>query len=95
VRDELYVLAHIRFEISAAGSDFENLAGTVFGNGVTAVRATHATFDADLVCVAASRGSLGKTHRNQQCRYNEQQEYSLHGILREVPPCGGVNSAWI
>jgi hypothetical protein len=94
VRDELYVLAQIRLEIRAAGSDLENLAGIVFRNGIGALRATHATFDVDLVCISAGRGSLCKPHCDQQGRYNEQQEYSLHGILRELSPCGGLNSAW-
>lgn len=95
LRGEVYVLAHIRLEISTAGSDLENLARVVFCNGVVALRAAQASFNVHLVGVAARRGSLCKPHRDQQCRYNDQQEYSLHRILLEVPPCGGLNSAWV
>jgi hypothetical protein len=92
---EVYVLAHKRLEISAARCDLENLARVVFRNGVVSVRAAQAAFNVDLVCVAARRGSLCKRQRDQHCRYNDQQEYFLHGILREVSPCGGLNSAWV
>jgi hypothetical protein len=93
--DEFYFLAGIRLEIGGAGRDLENLARVVFRNGVVGVRSTQATFDVDLVSIAAHRGSLCKPHRDQQGRYNDQQEYSLHGILREVSPCGDPNSAWV
>jgi hypothetical protein len=95
VPDEVYVMAHMGLEISAAGGDPENLAGIVVRDGVVAVRATQATLHVDLVRIAARRGSLCKPQRDQQGRYNDQQEYSLHGILREVSPCGGLNSAWV
>jgi hypothetical protein len=65
VPDEIYVLAEMRLEISAAGSDLENLVGVVFRNGVATVRATQATLNVDLVCVAARRGSLCKPQRDQ------------------------------
>jgi hypothetical protein len=93
--DEFHVLAHVRLEISTAGSYIEDLASVVFRNRVVAVRATQATFNVHLVCIAARRGSLCKPQRDQQGRYNDQQEYSLHGVLREVSPCGGLNSAWV
>jgi hypothetical protein len=91
---EGYVLADKRLQVGAAGRDLESLAGVVFQNRVVAIRASQATFNVDRVCIAARSGSLCKPHCDQQCRYNEQ-EYSLHGILREVPPCGGANSAWV
>jgi hypothetical protein len=86
---EVYVMSQMRLEISAAGSDLENLASVVFRNGVVTVRATQAPFNVDLVGIAACRGSLCKPQRDQQGRYNNQQEYSLHGILEEVSPFGG------
>jgi hypothetical protein len=92
---DVYVMANMRLEIGTAGSDFENLASVIFRNGVVTVRATQATFNGDLVCIAARRGSLCKPHRDQQGWYNDQQKYFLHGILREVSPCGGLNSAWV
>jgi hypothetical protein len=95
VPNEFYFLAHIRREVGNTGSDLESLARVIFGNGVVTGRATQATFNVGLACIAARRGSLCKPHRDQQRRYNDQQEYSLHGILREVSPCGGLNSAWV
>jgi hypothetical protein len=95
VPDEVYVVAHMRLEIGAAACDLENLARTVFRNGVATLRPTQAAFDIDLVCIAARRGSLCKPQRDQQDRYNHQQKHFLHGILREVSPCGGPNSAWV
>jgi hypothetical protein len=95
VPDEVYVLALIRLEIGTVGSDLENLARVVFRNGVVPIRPRQAAFNVDLVCIAARRGSLCKPHPDQQSRYNDQQEYSLHGILREVSPCGDLNSAWV
>lgn len=44
----------------------------------------------DLVGSGARRGSLCKPERAQQGRYNDQQYYSFHGILRGVSPCGGL-----
>jgi hypothetical protein len=52
------------------------------------------SFNVDLVWIAACRGSLCKPQHGQQGRYDDQQEYFLHEILREVSPCGGLNSAW-
>jgi hypothetical protein len=95
VPDEVYVMAQMRFEIRTAGSDVEDLASVVFRNGVVTVRTTQAAFSVDLVCIAARGGSLCKPQSDQQGRYNDQQEYSLHGILREISPCGGLNSAWV
>jgi hypothetical protein len=80
--DEFYVMAQMRLEINTAGSDLENPAGVVFRNCVVTVRATQATLNSGLVCIAARRGSLCKPQDNQQGRYNDQQTYSLHGILR-------------
>jgi hypothetical protein len=60
VPDEIYVMAHMRPEVSAAGSDLESLASVVFRDGVGTVRARQATLDVHLVWVAACRGSLCK-----------------------------------
>jgi hypothetical protein len=95
VPGEFYFLAQIRFEIRIAGRDLENLARVFFRNGVVTVRATQATLNVDLVGIAARRWSLCKPKRDQQGRYNDQQEYSLHGILLEGSPCGDLNSAWV
>jgi hypothetical protein len=95
VPDEVCVMAQMRLEINATGCNRENLASVVFRNCVATVRATHATFNVDLVCIAARRGSLCKPQCGQQGRYNDHQEYFLHGILREVSPCGDLNSAWV
>ena len=44
-----------------------------------------------LVGSRARRGSLCKPQRAQQGRYNDQQKYFLHKILRGASPCGGAN----
>ena len=43
-----------------------------------------------LVGSGARRGSLCEPQRAQQGRYNDQQKYLLHEILRGASPCGGV-----
>jgi hypothetical protein len=58
VPDEVYILTQMRLEISTTGSDLENLAAVVFRNGVVIARATQATFNVNLVCIAARGGSL-------------------------------------
>jgi hypothetical protein len=88
---EGYVMAQMWLELDTAGSDLENVASVVFHNGVVTIRATQATLNVGLVCIDARRGSLCKP-RDQQGRYNDQQECSLHGILRRFSPCGGLKS---
>jgi hypothetical protein len=82
--DESYVMTNMWFEINNAGSDLENAASVVLHNCVITIRATQATFNGGLVCIDARGGGLGKTQRDQQGRYNHQQKYSLHGILRKI-----------
>jgi hypothetical protein len=82
VPDESYVVAHMWLEINTAASDLENVTSVVLRNCVVTIRATQATLNVGLVCIDACRGSLCKPQRDQQGRYNDQQEYSLHGILR-------------
>jgi hypothetical protein len=83
-------MTHMGLEIDTAGSDLENVASVVLHNCVVTIRATQATLNVGLVCIDARRGSLCKPQRDQQGRYNDQQECSLHGILREFSPCGGL-----
>jgi hypothetical protein len=90
VPNEFYVMAQMWLEVNTAGSDLENLASVVFRNGVVIGRATQATPDVGLFCIAARRGSLCKPQRSQQGWYNDEQERFLHGILRGVSPCGGL-----
>jgi hypothetical protein len=90
VPDEGYIMAQMWLEIDAAGSDLENAASVVLHNCVVTIRATQATLNVGLVCIDARRGSLCKPQRDQQGRYNDQQECSLHGILRRFSPCGGL-----
>jgi hypothetical protein len=78
VPDEGYVMAQMRLEINAAGSDLENVSSVVLHNRVITIRATQATLNAGLVCIAARPGSLCKPQCDQQGRYNDQQECSLH-----------------
>src|SRR5712692_5933179 len=87
---EFYVMAQMWLEINTAGGDRENVASVVFRNCVVTIRATQATLNVGLVCFDARRGSLGKPQRDQQGRYNDQQECSLHGILRRFSPCSGL-----
>src|ERR1700687_2449026 len=75
-------MAQMRLEINTAGSDLESLASVVLHNCVVTVRATQTTLNVGLVCIDARGGSLCKPQRDQQGRYNDQQECSLHGILR-------------
>jgi hypothetical protein len=89
VPDEGYVMAQMLLEIDTVGSDLENVARAVFHHCVVTVRAPQATLNG-LVCIDARRGSLCKRQRDQQGRYNDQQECSLHGILRGFSPCGGL-----
>jgi hypothetical protein len=90
VPDEGYVMAQMWLEINTAGGELENAASVVFHNCVVTIRATQATLDVGLVCIGARRGSLCKAQRDQQGRYGDQQECSLHGILRRFSPCGGL-----
>jgi hypothetical protein len=90
VPDEGYVMAQMWLEIDTAGRDLENMARVVLHNCVVTIRATQATLNVGLVCVDARRGSLCKPQRDQQGRYNDQQQCSLHGILRRFSPCGGL-----
>jgi hypothetical protein len=83
-------MAQMWLEINTAGGDLENAAGAVLHNCVVAIRATQATLDVGLVCIGTRRGSLCKPQRDQQGRHNDQQECSLHGILRKFSPCGGL-----
>jgi hypothetical protein len=87
---EGYVMAQMWLEVNTAGSYLENVASVVFHNCVVTIRATQATINVGLVCIAARRGSLCKPQRDQQGRYNDQQQCSLHGILRGFSPCGGL-----
>jgi hypothetical protein len=89
VPDEGQVMAHMWLEINTAGSDLENVASVVLHNSIVTIRATQATLNG-LVCIDARRGSLCKPQRDQQDRYNDQQQCSLHGILRGFSPCGGL-----
>jgi hypothetical protein len=76
---EGYVVSHMCLEINTVGSDFENVAGLVFHHGVIAIRTTQATLNGGLIWSAARWGSLCKPQRDQQGRYNYQQQCSLHG----------------
>jgi hypothetical protein len=58
-------------EINTAGGDLENLMSAIFRNCVVAIRSTQATFNVSLGRIAVS-GSLRKTQRHQQARYNHQ-----------------------
>jgi hypothetical protein len=69
---EVYVMAEMRLEINTAGGDLENLTCAIFRNCVVAIRSTQATFNVGLGSIAASVGSLRKTQRCQQARYNHQ-----------------------
>jgi hypothetical protein len=88
--DQGYVVAQMGLEIDTAGSDLENLARVVLHNCVITIRATQATLNVCLVCIDARRGSLCKPQRDQQGRYNHQQQCSFHGTLRRFSPCGGL-----
>jgi hypothetical protein len=90
VPDEGYVMAHMGLEIDTASGDLENVASVVLHNCVVTIRTTQATLNVGLVCIDARRGSLCKPQRDQQGRYDDQQECSLHGILRKFSPCGGL-----
>jgi hypothetical protein len=90
VPDQGYVMAHMRLEIDTTGGDLENAAGVVLHNCVITNRATQATLNVALVCIDARRGSLCKPQRDQQGRYNDQQQCSFHGLLRGFSPCGGL-----
>jgi hypothetical protein len=74
-------MAEMLIEINTIGSDLENVARAVFHDCVVTVRATQATLNG-LVRVDARYGSLCEPQRDQQGRYNDQQQCSLHGILR-------------
>jgi hypothetical protein len=77
-------MTHVWFEINCAGSDLENAASVVLHDCVITIRATQATLNVGLVCIDARGGGLGQAQRDQQGRYNHQQKYSLHGILRKI-----------
>jgi hypothetical protein len=77
-------------EINTAGGDLENAAGVVLHNCVVTVRAAQATLNVGLVRIGARWGSLCKPKPGHQGRYNDQQESSLHGILRRFSPCGDL-----
>jgi hypothetical protein len=83
-------MAQMWLEVNTAGSYLENVASVVFHNGVATIRATQATINVGLVCIDARRGSLCKPQRDQQGRYNDQQQCSLHGILQGFSPCGDL-----
>src|ERR1039457_6240749 len=83
-------MAQMRLEIDTAGSDLESVARVVLHNCVITIRAAQTTLNGGLVSIGARRGSLCKPQRDQQGRYNHQQECSLHGILRRFSPCGGL-----
>src|ERR1019366_3119777 len=83
-------MAQMRLEIDTAGSDLERVARFVLHNCVITIRAAQTTLNGGLVSIDARRGSLCKPQRNQQGRYNDQQECSFHGILRRFSPCGGL-----
>jgi hypothetical protein len=72
-------MAEMWLKVNAAGSDLENVASVVFRHCVVAIRASQATLNGDLVCIGARCGSLCKPQRDQQSRYYDQQECSLHG----------------
>jgi hypothetical protein len=82
-------MAQMLLEINTAGSDLEKVARTVFHHCVVTIRSPQATLNG-LVGIDARRGSLCKPQRDQQGRYNDQQECSFHGILRKFSPCGGL-----
>jgi hypothetical protein len=88
--DQGYALTQKRLKVNAAGSELEIVAGVVFGQGVVTVRAAQATLNASWGWIAACRGSLCESQRDQQSRYNDQQACSLHEILRRFSPCGGL-----
>jgi hypothetical protein len=69
---EVYVMAQMRLEINTAAGDLENLTCAIFRNCVVAIRSCQATFNVSLVRIAAGVGSLRKTQRYQQARYNHQ-----------------------
>jgi len=69
---EIYVVAQMWLEINAAAGNLENLTCAIFRNCVVAISSSQATFNVGLVRVAASVGSLRKTQRHQQARYNHQ-----------------------
>jgi hypothetical protein len=83
-------MAQMWLEINTTGGELENAASVVFHNCVITIRATQATLDVSLVRIGVRRGSLCKAQRDQQGRYSDQQECSLHGILRRFSPCGGL-----
>jgi hypothetical protein len=88
--NQAYLMAQMLLEINAAGSDLESVAGVVFDKRVITIRAAQAALNVGLLWIAARRGSLCKPQRDQQGRYNDQQQCSLHGILRRFSPCGGL-----
>jgi len=65
-------MTHMWLEINTAGGDLENLTSAVFRNCVVSIRSTQATFNVDLVRVAASACSLRKPQHHQHGRYNHQ-----------------------
>jgi hypothetical protein len=78
VPDEGNVMAQVLLEFDAGGTDLENVARTVFHNCVVTIRARQAALNR-LVC----SGRLCNPQRDQQGRYNYQQQCSLHGILED------------
>jgi hypothetical protein len=77
--DEGYVVGEMWLEINGAGCDLESFASVVFHYRVVRSRATQASFNVALVSFGAGRGSLRKSKRDQQGRYNHPQRCSLHG----------------
>src|SRR6188472_2167471 len=88
--DYSYLMSEMCLQISATGSKFKNPPSVFFGECVVTVRTTQATLNVELLCIAARGGSLCRSQCDQQGRCNDQQEYSLHGILRGVSPSGDL-----
>jgi len=78
-------MVEMRLEVNTTGSDLENVAGVVFHHCVITIGAAQATLNGGLVCIDARRGSLCKPQRDQQGRYNDQQECFFHGVPPKIP----------
>jgi hypothetical protein len=65
-------MAQMWLEINTAGGDFENLKCAIFRNCKVAIRSAQATFNVSLTRIGVRDGSLRKTQRYQQARYNHQ-----------------------
>jgi hypothetical protein len=71
----------MRLQVNRAAGDPEGLGCSVLSDSIATIGATEASLDAGLIGVAVRCGSLSKSQRDQQNRYNDQQEYIFHGIL--------------